>query len=366
VLTPLDETLAHQTPNSFDQVYTSDHRFFDRDWFSANHPEGDVGLITGMAAYSNMNVMDGFMAVQHQNRQYNVRVSRQLRPASQEMRIGPLVHESIEPLWATRLSLDAGDYSVSCDLRWEGILPAHEEPHHFLRRNGRVVQDYRRYDQCGRVSGWIRIGEERFEADDWWGARDHSWGVRSGVGGWEPGLTSAVKAAGAHEDMFVWLEFATGRLSGHVQFLEAAGGHHGELHGFVCRRDDPQLHRDQVVAADIALDLIAGTQAYRRAVLRLTVAGGAAFEIDATPLHTAWAYRGTGYNKGFSDGGGLGAYRGPLLVEHDVYDVSDPERVVLFPHGEAIAAGHREQPVRLVVNGEPGFGHFPIMFLPPT
>ena len=362
MLTPLDETLSHQTPTTFDHVYTSDHRFFDRNWFSANDPSGELALITGIGAYANMNVMDGFVAVQHQARQYNVRVSRPLRPASQEIHVGPLRHEILEPLWKARLVLEPGDHPLACDLVWEGVLPAHEEPHHFVRADGRAVRDYRRFDQTGRVSGWIEVDGVHVDARDWWGARDHSWGVRNGVGGWEP-ITHPAGADGApHEATFVWLEFATESLGGHVQYVDTPAGRHEPLYAFVRYRDDPD-RCDVGVAADVDVELFPGTHAYRRAVLHLTTESGATFEIEATPLHTAWAYRGTGYNKGFADGAGLGAYRGASLLEHDVYDVSHPEDVLLLPDGRSIAPGHREQPARLSVNGEEGFGHFPIMFM---
>jgi hypothetical protein len=365
VLTPADETLAHQIADTFDHVHTSDHRFFDRDWFSANHPEGDVALITGLAAYANMNVVDGFVAVQHGGRQYNVRVSRRLRPVGPEMRVGPLRHEVVVPLTEMRLVLDAGDeHPLGCDLRWTGILPAHEEPHHFLRVDGRAVRDYRRYDQAGEVSGWISIEGARHDVDRWWGARDHSWGVRNGVGGWEPpSATKGFPGIGPGETgMFLWLEFATATLGGHVQYVESDGRRVEPLHGFVWDRPEG-TRRAEVVVAEAEVDRHPGTDAYRSVRLRLDTDDGRRYDIDATPLHTAWAYRGTGYNRGFADGGGLGVPRGKFHLEHDVYDVSDPETVRLLPSGEITAAGHREQPARLSVNGEPGFGHFPIMYL---
>jgi len=34
MLTPLDDTLWHQLPTTFDHVWTSDPRFFDRYWFA--------------------------------------------------------------------------------------------------------------------------------------------------------------------------------------------------------------------------------------------------------------------------------------------------------------------------------------------
>ena len=85
MLSALDETLRHQLPTTFDHVWTSDPRFFDRYWFSAYDPAGRFALICGMGLYSNMNVLDGFAALMLPRpgggfEQHNFRVSRALRP----------------------------------------------------------------------------------------------------------------------------------------------------------------------------------------------------------------------------------------------------------------------------------------------
>jgi len=81
VLTPLDDTLRHVLPTTFDHAGTSDPRFFDRYWFAIYDPEGtDLALNTGLCSYLNMNVIDGYGAVIRRGRQHNVRVAGALRP----------------------------------------------------------------------------------------------------------------------------------------------------------------------------------------------------------------------------------------------------------------------------------------------
>ena len=63
-LGPLDEFLAHQTSETFDHVGTSDPRFYDRYWFCCYDPAGELAVIIGMGLYNNMNVLDGFVALQ--------------------------------------------------------------------------------------------------------------------------------------------------------------------------------------------------------------------------------------------------------------------------------------------------------------
>ena len=357
MLSKLDEMLLHQTPEPFGRVATSDHRFFDRTWFGCYHPDGGVGVITGIGAYPNMNVLDGFASAQLADKQYNLRLSRPLRPALDEMALGPLRHEVIEPLHSMRLVLEPGPQPVSFELTWTGVLPAHEEPRHVGTLDGRLYEDYTRFDQAGTVNGWVEVGGQRVDARDWFGARDRSWGVRRSVGGFEPYTGSLPPEVGGV--LFVWLEFATASLGGHVQFHEDATGHQRGLEGFIGWPEGSGRPAVAVVEAEHQLEFHAGTRAYRRATLCLGTEDGAKWEVAAEPLLTAWAYRGTGYDGGYRDGQGLGAFRGEML-EHDVYDVSDPEAVGL-PDGTTIRPLHREQGVRLTVNGEPGFGHFPIM-----
>ncbi len=114
MLTKLDEILRHQLPTTFDHVGTSDPRFYDRYWFCAYDPAGELALITGMGLYANMNVMDGFVSLmtpkdgssEHAGRaadQHNFRFSRILRPGIDETaaRLRPRL---IRPGWEQGLT----------------------------------------------------------------------------------------------------------------------------------------------------------------------------------------------------------------------------------------------------------------------
>jgi hypothetical protein len=363
VLTELDELLCHQVAAPFGEVATSDHRFYDRNWFCSHHPTGELAFITGMGCYPNMNVLDGYVAVQHAGVQYNLRLSRQLRPAIGDLHIGPLRQEVVSPLHAIRLVLDPSDnYPVAFDLLWEGFLAAHEEAQHHTERNGRTVEDTRRYKQLGRVRGWLELHGQRSVADGWFGIRDHSWGVRPGVGGFEP-VTSASGAAGptglGSGDLALWLDFADDQMGGNLILVEDAEGRRIRLDGAV--RWPDEVGRPAARVVDVAHDLsfFSGTQAFRHGRVVVRTDDGGEWTMDAWPVVTAWAYSGTGYDGGFRDGLGLGAYRGELCVEVDDYDLSDPEQVIL--DGMSVPAGHREQPVRLELNGRPGHGKWTVL-----
>ena len=192
MLTPLDDTLRHVLPTTFDHAFTSDPRFFDRYWFAIYDPNGsEPAFNTGMCSYLNMNVIDGYAAVIHRGVQHNVRVSGEYRPYlytedPNVSQVGPLKISVIEPFKVLRLELAENEYGVSFDFEWRAVLAPHEELPNYTRVRGRVNQDYLRYNQVAVVNGWIAVDGERYEMKDWWGGRDHAWGVRTDVAGGEP------------------------------------------------------------------------------------------------------------------------------------------------------------------------------------
>ena len=53
-LGPMDDFLAHQTPETFDHVYTGDRAFYDRYYFNCHSCSDEIFLITGMGQYPNL------------------------------------------------------------------------------------------------------------------------------------------------------------------------------------------------------------------------------------------------------------------------------------------------------------------------
>jgi hypothetical protein len=360
MLSELDEQLCHQHAAPFGEVATSDHRFYDRNWFCSHHPTDALAFITGLGCYPNMNVLDGYVAIQRAGIQYNLRLSRELRPAVGDLRIEQLRQEVVKPLQAIRLVLEpSSEFPAAFDLLWEGFLAVHEEGHHHTVRDGRTVESTRRYKQLGNVHGWLELHGQRHVAEAWFGIRDHSWGVRSGVGGFEPVTsTSGSGNAGPGGGLALWLDFANDEMGGNLILVEDGNGQRTRLDGAVRWPDGVGRPAARIVDVAHELTFFPGTAAFShgRVVVRTDEEE---YIMEARPAVTAWAYSGTGYDGGFRDGLGLGAYRGKLCIEVDEYDVSDPERVLL--DGVPVPPGHREQPVRLELNGRPGHGKWTVL-----
>ena len=359
----MDDTLWHQLPTTFDHVGTSDPRFFDRYWFAATDPNGGGTLQFTLGAYQNMNVMDGAFVAIRDGRQYNVRVSRALRPRY-EPACGPLRVEVVEPLERFRLTVEPGSHGIEAELEWNATFPAQEEAARFTRVRGRIVEESRRFDQIGECSGWLSLaGGERIPLDRWWATRDHSWGVRERMGIEEP-VTGAAAPPSAGS-LFAFLFFSTDTLGGHVQLAQFSG-RPDYFTTEITRRgagenatDPPiELHLQSRASLDIAFHDDARPRRFKTIRFDTSQPDGSEVQIECTALGPAIDMQGLGYG-GYDDQRGLGIYRGEQHVEHDIWDVSHPTDVVR-PSKEVDEAGttgttvrpiHRIQPVRVSLRG---------------
>ena len=339
MLTPLDDTLWHQLPTTFDHVWTSDPRFFDRYWFAIYSQDGRVAIQITMGAYRNMNVLDGGAVMTVDGKQYNLRVSRSLdRNADTEC--GPIRIQPVKPLEEFEIAISPGEHGMSGAIRWRCVEPAREEHPHYERLHGRTVQDYRRFDQIGLASGWMEADGKRIEISNWWSCRDHSWGVRRGMGVPKP-VTGPKVTLAEKGHVMSFLFFSTDSMSGHLLF-EARGEDEPYTTGVVTERATEAVHVVQKI--ELSADLHPGTRRFRTARVSATFDGGKRLQMDLTALGASIAMQGLGYSGGYNDGRGLGAWRAQNHIEFDVWDVAHPSKVV-YPDGSLKEHWHRIQPV---------------------
>jgi hypothetical protein len=344
MLTPLDDTLWHQIPTTFDHVGTSDPRFFDRYWFACYSRDRDAALQMTMGAYRNMNVFDGGAILVIDGKQYNIRASRSL-DRSADSTCGPLQVAPTVPLRELKLTIAPGDHHICGEIVWRAIEAAHEEHPHFQRLRGRVVQDYRRFTQIGIASGWIEAAGKRLEIEDWWACRDHSWGVRQGMGIREP-ITGPKASLSEKGHVHAFLYFSTEKYSGAVQLVRR-GDDEPYTTGVVTDRTTGTEH--EVVDLTLELEFYPGTRRFRTALLDVTFADAERLRLESEAFGSSIVMTGLGYSGGYRDGAGTGAWRGEFHLESDVWDVSDPARVV-YEDGQTAEPWHRVQPVRVTAD----------------
>ena len=91
MLSKQDDFIGHQLPTTFDHVMSSDPAWMERLWYTGHPiPGGDFIFDIGLGWHPNRNVMDGFAGVAFGGKQYNIRVSRRLRPNPLHTVVGPL------------------------------------------------------------------------------------------------------------------------------------------------------------------------------------------------------------------------------------------------------------------------------------
>jgi len=181
MLTKYDEMLCHQIASTFDHVDTSARHWTERVILHTHDRAGKLHMSNGFGIYRNRNIIDAFACCTIDGKtQHNVRASRELRSAPDEVTAGPFSYEVIEPLRKVRYALADNEHGLSYDLEFDGVMPCHEEDLQFFRFRGRVEEHVLRYDQVGRARGWIRAGGKKIDLDPerFYVERDHSWGLR--------------------------------------------------------------------------------------------------------------------------------------------------------------------------------------------
>jgi len=186
-LVPADETLLHQTVDTFATVGSSDLGWTEKIWAQTCALDGSLQVLFGLGKYTNRNVMDAFGGVSRGREQWTVRGSRALHTDPATAAVGPLRYEIVSPLDAVRLVLEPSDVQpIAFDVVLRGSVPARMEDREHLRspRRGRITNEVVRYHQAGVTEGWVEVDGTRHEIspDTWMSARDHSWGVRTNVG----------------------------------------------------------------------------------------------------------------------------------------------------------------------------------------
>jgi hypothetical protein len=348
----LDETLLHQAALPMAQCATSDHRFYDRFFVTITDPAGSALIGMSMGVYKNMNVVDGFGCLAFPDHQINVRVSR---PLGDELVMAAhgLSYHVVRPWHELRLRLE-GDHPLRYDLTWRSTMPPIEEAEWWGTRNHvkeRLAIDVRRYEQVGRIDGWVEAEGNRIEVRDWFGVRDHSWGVRGTVGGFEP--YNGGHLLSGKGMLLTWFMFDCGEFGGVIARTEDDSGQACGLDGWVVFPTATGKPPLRVVAAQTYPVFPDRSRYYTRAELDFSTSDGGEWHLSAEALPVALVCRGGGYEQGWGDQKGLGVHRGNR-VEHDVYRHGERVHHSALSGGGEIEHNQREQIARVVVSGPLG------------
>lgn len=365
-LTELDEWPRHQTGATFDTVADQSPHWSDGYYFTLGDVDGEVAFFMGFRLYPNNDVLDCFACVSLDGRQHNMRFSRRLRPAIDDLTCGPMSVEIIEGLRRLRTVAAPNRFGIDFDITWNGFAPPYNERYILQVSAGRKLSERSNYDQCALVSGVLKVDGRSFDIDNsrWVGVRDHSWGVGSVGGPKQPDAAPLLDPP----QYFGLRQWAVFKLSDRAIFYQFHNDPDGELTKFESRvmypYDDGREPWSYVgIHHDLDFVVRDGRRLRRLAegVIELQRPDGGADRFRLEPVSDPVYLQGGGYWRGFDDGRGRGVYRGDYVEEGEVWDVSHPTTVIdpkglLELRGDSYAEtwGRWE---RLDGSGETGHGH---------
>jgi hypothetical protein len=342
---PMDDYLAHQTTDTFDQVFTSDRNFFDRYYFNLHASSDELFMVFGLGQYPNLGVTDAFACISHGDTQYTVRASRELGSDRLDTRVGPFKFEVIEGLKTLRISCDENEWGLAFDVTWNGAQPPLEEPKSFKKSFNRTVMDNARFAQTGTYSGTLEIAGQSYDVrpDKWKGARDRSWGVRS-VGEPEPpGIRVKEERMSGFFHNWLRMEFDDYMIK--VLIEEDAEGKRVLEEGIKVWNYGIDQDNELLGSPNHKMRYHSGTREVAGATIGFA---NSDLTVENVPLRTVNLGMGSGYIN--TDGWGHGVYQGELKVEGLQYHVSSPQiRAKTFGLNETLCRFEAS-------NGDVGYG----------
>lgn len=179
-LTPADEFFYHQIPEPLPNVIHH-HDHWRESLFFVLHPKDHLGdaVILTMAQYPKRKVMDSYqMGTIGDNSIWGLH-ERPYDGDPHTMTVGPVSINIVEPYQKVLLKVDAENAPVGMDMTFEARTKEKG-----LRRGTMKLQDEIIWDQCHMLQSGIYNGSytyrgQTYEVNNWWGQRDHSWGVRN-------------------------------------------------------------------------------------------------------------------------------------------------------------------------------------------
>ncbi|HEY3716520.1 MAG TPA: hypothetical protein VGL39_18495 [Jatrophihabitantaceae bacterium] len=364
---PVDEQLCHQTAETFATVGESDLSWTEKIWGSLFAKNGSLQIDCGLGKYHNRNVMDMFAGVSRGKEQLTVRASRQLDLDLGRTGAGPFDYEVIDPLNKVRFVLRKNDVlPLEFDVTLTRVLPPFLEAKDAQREpvGLRICSEVLRYHQLCTVSGQVTVDGEKIEVrdEDWFGFRDHSWGIRMDVG--EPPVDVARPDRLQQNFILFWSPM----------YFQRPDGSHYEIHHYLQSVDDVvtyfsgfanQSDGSQVPLAGIRDDL-KFDPANRRLLggtMTFDAGWGKTRTIEVESVSDTGFHLGTGLYFGFK-GQRHGVWLGPDHLDGERYaDVSAPDTarevhqlrdcVIRVREGDAVGYGIFET---IVVGEHPRYG----------
>ncbi len=326
MLSKYDEMLCHQTPTTFDHVVDSGDNWRENVWICAHDLTGKFFLSSHFGVSPNRNVMDASALLSFDNKtQTNIRASRELRPRSDEIQVGPLAYQVIEGMNKIHWTLAENAQGISWEIEFQAAMTPHEELPQFARSRGRLTENIARYAQTGRANGWVKVEGKTYDIKpaQWMSHRDHSWGVRwqhnlyTEAQGYQPPARQQGFLGDWHIFQFDdWTVCSSLREDQNAEVLHFTGGiNHAP--------SDPRPEI-RLLSESHDFELIPGTKLLKGGRVSCVAEDGSKRDIEIRPISILYL-QAAGYwpYKGFR----LGRWMGPDWLDGEQFDISDPTQM---------------------------------------
>lgn len=326
MLSKYDELLCHQAPTTFDHVVDSGDNWRENVWICCHDTSGKFFLSSHFGVSPNRNVMDasGLLALDNQT-QYNIRASRELRPRTDDVRVGPLSYQVVDGMKTIQWLLQENDYGISWEVEFQAHMPPHEELPQFARSRGRLTENICRYAQTGRAKGWVKVDGRTYDIrpDNWLAHRDHSWGVRwqhnlyTEAQGYQPPVRQQGFLGDWHIFQFDdWSTCSSLREDHEGRVLHFTGG-------ITYPGGDPKPEL-RLSGEEHDFQLVPGTRLLQGGRITCVAEDGSRREIRIRPIAIIYL-QAAGYwpYKGFR----LGRWMGPQWIDGERFDITDPTQM---------------------------------------
>jgi hypothetical protein len=328
-ITPLDEQFCHQVVDTFAVVGNSDPSWTEKVCAMAAARDGNLQIGFGLGKYPNRNVIDAYAGISRGVEQITVRASRELTSAPTESVIGPIRYEILEPLKSVRFVLEPNDVQpIAFDCVFQGALPPTFEDRTHIRTGLRVSAELVRYHQIGVCSGWVEVDGVRTDMTptSWVSTRDHSWGVRYGIGEPPRDTQPSHPLENFH---FFWtpsyLERPDGTPYGIFMVFSQSAGTGFEAREAFGRIEHPDGRQEAMVEITPELTYDEVNRRLRGGKVHCRMRDGSTRTLLVDVVSDTGFHLGTGLYFGF-DGHYHGEWRGPQHVDGErIADCSTPE-----------------------------------------
>jgi hypothetical protein len=178
-LTAADELFVHQIPEPLPNVVTH-HDHWRESYFFVLHPRsgpGDVLILT-MAHFPRRGEMDSLQLGRIGGERIFARHGRPYGDDPHTTVVGPAAIEIVEPYKTVKLRVEGAGAPVSLDLTFKARTRAYGLRRGTMKAGHEIIWDQSHMIQAGTYSGQYTYDGKTHRVDDWWGQRDHSWGIR--------------------------------------------------------------------------------------------------------------------------------------------------------------------------------------------